>query len=168
MPADIRLRPETENDIPFLLAVYASTRADEMAAVPWTPEQKREFVHMQFRFQRKHYQENYQGASFDVVLVEGSAAGRLYVYRGAREIRIVDIALLPEYRGRGIGGELLTGILAEARARGHLVSIHVERNNPALRLYRRLGFECAGEQGPVYLRMEYRSPACTTPPASVC
>lgn len=163
MPDEVTLRPETSDDIPFLLAVYASTRADEMAMVPWTREQKEQFVQMQFGFQRKHYLENYLdnygGATFDIVMVEGCAAGRLYVLRGPSEIRIIDIALLPEYRGRGIGGELLTEILTEAQDRGLIVSIHVERQNPALRLYRRLGFQCAGEQGPVYLRMEFRAPA---------
>ena len=157
MPGEVTLRPETEDDIPFLLAVYASTRADEMAIVPWTREQKDQFVQMQFGFQRKHYLENYGGASFDIVMVDGCAAGRLYVFRGPSEIRIIDIALLAEYRGRGIGGKILSGLLSEARDRGLLVSIHVERQNPALRLYRRLGFQCAGEQGPVYLRMEFRA-----------
>ncbi len=157
MPAEVTLRPETEDDIPFLLAVYASTRADEMALVPWTQAQKDAFVLMQFRFQRKHYLENYGGASFDIVIVEGSAAGRLYVFRGASEIRIIDIALLPAYRGRGIGGGLLAKVLDEARRNGLVVSIHVERNNPAQHLYQRLGFQFAGEQGPVYLLMEYRA-----------
>lgn len=158
MPGEVTLRPETEDDIPFLLAVYASTRADEMAMAPWTQEQKDQFVQMQFAFQRKHYLEHYGGATFDIVMVDGCAAGRLYVFRGPSEIRIIDIALLPQYRGRGIGGELLTGILREARERGRIVSIHVERQNPALRLYQRLGFQLAGEQGPVYLRMEFRAP----------
>jgi ribosomal protein S18 acetylase RimI-like enzyme len=159
VPNGVTLRPETEEDIPFLLAVYAGTRADEMAIVPWTQEQKDQFVLMQFGFQRKYYLEHYGGAAFDIVMVDGHPAGRLYVYRGSGEIRIIDIALLPEYRGRGIGGGLLAGILEEARERQLLVSIHVERNNPAMRLYRRLGFQFAGEQGPVYLRMEYRAPA---------
>ena len=158
MPGEVTLRPETEDDIPFLLTVYASTRAEEMAIVPWTQEQKDQFVRMQFGFQRKDYLQNYSGATFDIVMVEGCAAGRLYVHRGPREIQIIDIALLPQYRGCGIGGELLTGILTEARERGLIVSIHVERQNPALRLYQRLGFQCAGEPGPVYLRMEYRAP----------
>ncbi|HXN45392.1 MAG TPA: GNAT family N-acetyltransferase [Bryobacteraceae bacterium] len=157
MPAGVTLRPETEDDVPFLLAVYGSTRAEEMALVPWTEEQKDEFVRMQFRFQRKHYLENYGGATFDIVMVEGRPAGRLYVFRGSSEIRIIDIALLPDYRGRGVGGGLLAEVLEEARGKGLVVSIHVERNNPAQHLYQRLGFQFAGERGPVYLLMEYRA-----------
>lgn len=152
----IRLRPETENDLPLLQAIYASTRAEEMAMVPWTDEQKRDFLEMQFRFQRQHYQEHYHGASFDIVLVDNRPAGRLYVFRGPSDIRIVDIALLPGFRGQGLGTRVLAPILEEARTSNRIVSIHVERNNPALRLYRRLGFEIAGEQGPVYFRLEYR------------
>lgn len=159
MPIAATLRPETEDDIPSLLAIYASTRADEMALVPWTTEQKDEFVRMQFLCQRKHYRENYDGATFDIIQLDGRSAGRLYVFRGPTEIRIIDISILPEYRGKGIGQELLSRILTEARQHRLVVSIHVERNNRALRLYERLGFRPIDEEGPVYLRMEYRSPA---------
>jgi ribosomal protein S18 acetylase RimI-like enzyme len=88
-----------------------------------------------------------------VVLVDGEPAGRLYVRRGDREIRIVDIALLPERRGNGIGTSLLRDLLAEADATGKSVTIHVERFNPALRLYERLGFAVAEDKG-VYLFLE--------------
>jgi ribosomal protein S18 acetylase RimI-like enzyme len=152
----VTLRPETDADIPFLQAVYASTRAEEMALVDWPLEQQQEFVLSQFRFQRQHYKQYYSDSQFDVILVDDAPAGRLYVHRGPKEIRIVDIALLPEFRGRGIGQGLLEGLQSEARAKGQPVSIHVERFNRALRLYERLGFKIAGEQGPVYFYMEYR------------
>ena len=152
----VTLRPETDADIPFLQSVYASTRADEMTLVDWPVEQQQEFVLSQFRFQRQHYREHYYDSQFDVILVDDVPAGRLYVHRGPKEIRIVDIALLPEFRGRGIGQQLIEELQAEARAKGQPVSIHVERFNRALRLYERLGFKIAGEQGPVYLYMEYR------------
>ena len=111
---------------------------------------------MQFDAQHAHYQEHYPGAAFDVILVDGQPAGRLYVAREDDEIRIVDIALLPEYRNRGIGTRLLRGLQSEAAAAGKPLSIHVERFNPALRLYERLGFRQIEDQG-VYLFMEWRS-----------
>jgi len=82
--------------------------------------------------------------------VGGAPGGRLYVHRGPSEIRVVDIALLPEYRGAGVGTSLLQDLLAEGDAAGKSVTIHVERMNPALRLYERLGFAVAEDKG-VYL-----------------
>jgi ribosomal protein S18 acetylase RimI-like enzyme len=137
--------------------VYASTRAEELAVVPWDKKQKDAFLRAQFDAQDRWYHENYTGASFDVVLVDGKRAGRLYLNRGDSEIRIVDIALLPEHRGKGIGSALLRDLLAEADAAGKRVTIHVERLNPALRLYERLGFSVAEDKG-VYLFLE-RLPA---------
>jgi ribosomal protein S18 acetylase RimI-like enzyme len=112
---------------------------------------------MQFDAQDAWWREHYAQASFDVILVDGEPAGRLYVLRGESEIRIVDIALLPEQRGNGVGSSLLRDLLAEADAAGKSVTIHVERMNPALRLYERLGFAVAEDKG-VYLFLE-RPPA---------
>ena len=147
------LRPVTPADEPFLLRVYAGTRAEELAAVPWTAEQKDAFVAHQFAAQSAHYARHYTGLSADVILVDGRPAGRLLVARWAREIRIVDIALLPEFRGAGTGSRLLDRLIAEADAVGKLLSIHVERQNPAMHLYERLGFRPVAEEG-VYLRLE--------------
>ena len=122
--------------------------------MPWDKNQKDAFLRAQFDAQDRWYRENYTGASFDVILVDGERAGRLYLNRGDSEIRIVDIALLPEHRGNGVGSALLRDLLAEADAAGKRVTIHVERQNRALGLYERLGFHQAGEQG-VYLRMEW-------------
>ena len=125
--------------------------------MPWDKKQKDAFLRAQFDAQDHWYRENYTGASFDVVLVDGERAGRLYLNRGDSEIRIVDIALLPEHRGNGVGSALLRDLLAEADAAGKRVTIHVERLNPALRLYERLGFSVAEDKG-VYLFLE-RPPA---------
>ena len=153
--AAIALRPARPDDRPFLLAVYASTREPELATVPWDAAQKAEFVERQFEAQHAHYREHYGEAAFDVVLVSGQPAGRLYVDRAAEEIRIVDIALLPEFCRRGIGTTLLRGLQSEAAAAGKPLRIHVERFNPALRLYQRLGFRQIADRG-VYLFMEWR------------
>ena len=121
----------------------------------WTPEQKAAFVAHQFAAQTAHYAQHYVGMSADVILVDDMPAGRLLVARWDEEIRIVDIAILPELRGRGVGTVLLRELLDEATAAGTRVSIHVERQNRAVGLYERLGFQPAGEHAEVYLRMEW-------------
>ena len=121
--------------------------------MPWDDAQKETFLRMQFDAQDAWWHENYAEASFDVILVDGEPAGRLYVHRGPSEIRIVDIALMPEHRGGGVGTRLLEDLSAEADAAGKSLTIHVERMNPALRLYERLGFSLAEDKG-VYLFLE--------------
>ena len=153
----VELRPVEPGDEQLLFRVYASTRIEELAVVPWDDAQKEAFLRAQFEAQDQWYREHYAGASFDVVVIGGKPAGRLYVYRGEAEIRIVDIALLPERRGHGAGTALLRGLLAEADEDGKRVTIHVERFNQALRLYERLGFAVAEDKG-VYLLLE-RLPA---------
>ena len=148
---NVTLRPVTPDDEAFLYRVYASTRADEMAIVPWTDEQKEAFVRMQFRAQSVFYAEHFGGADFLVIERDGTAVGRLYLDRGEDDLRIIDIALLPEARGMGLGTHLLREILAEGERTGKPVSIHVEHFNPALHLYQRLGFAHVADHGIYYL-----------------
>jgi ribosomal protein S18 acetylase RimI-like enzyme len=150
---NIALRPITASDRAFLHRLYASTREEELRQVPWSAEQKAAFVRQQFEAQHAWWVEHYAGASFDMVLVGGEPAGRLYVDRWEREIRIVDIAVMPEWRGRGIGERLIRGVFAEGDAAGKPVSIHVEQYNRARRLYERLGFEYREAAAGVYLLM---------------
>jgi ribosomal protein S18 acetylase RimI-like enzyme len=147
------LRPVRDSDRDFLLALYGSTREEELAHVEWDTTTKAAFVEQQFSAQDAHYRGNYPGATLDVIEVDGAPAGRLYVHRGRSDIRIMDIALAPAFRGRGIGTELLHELIGEAEASGRKLSIHVEMNNPARSLYDRLGFRPAGEHG-VYLLLE--------------
>jgi ribosomal protein S18 acetylase RimI-like enzyme len=151
--ASLTLRPIGAGDEAFLRQVYASTRTEELARVPWTDARKGAFLQMQFDAQRRDYQRNYPDAAYQVVLRDGRPVGRLYVERREDEIRILDIALLPEHRGAGLGSSLLRGLLAEADREDKPVRIHVERFNPALRLYQRLGFTPIGDSG-VYFFME--------------
>jgi ribosomal protein S18 acetylase RimI-like enzyme len=147
------LRPVSDADRAFLVELYASTREQELAQVAWDDGTKRAFVEHQFTAQDAHYRANYPGATLDVIELDGIPAGRLYVHRGESDIRIMDIALAPSFRGRGIGTSLLRGLMEEADASGRKLSIHVEMNNPARSLYDRLGFRPAGEHG-VYVLME--------------
>jgi len=150
------LRPARDDDASFLLRVYASTRAEELAQTGWSEAQKDAFLRQQFEAQTQHYREHFDGARFDVIECDAEAVGRLIVWRSRDEIRVVDIALLPAFRGRGVGEGLLRPILTEAAERGLPVHIHVERANPALRLYGRLGFEPIAERG-LYLQLEWRA-----------
>jgi len=151
----VSLRPAKPGDESFLLEVYAGTREDELAMTDWDDAEKRAFVEQQFRAQDHYYRANYANATYQVILVDGEPAGRLYLARWPDEIRIIDIALLGAYRGKGVGTRLLGELQAEARAAGKPLRIHVERFNPALRLYARLGFALLEDRG-VYLFLEWR------------
>jgi ribosomal protein S18 acetylase RimI-like enzyme len=149
----ITLRTATPGDEAFLRRVYACTRQEELALVPWSDEEKEAFLRMQFDAQDSHYRAHYAGASFDVIDVDEVPVGRLYVVRWKDEIRIIDISLLPEHRGAGIGTRLLSELLEEGAHTNKRVSIHVEKHNPARRLYERLGFTPKADLG-IYLLME--------------
>jgi ribosomal protein S18 acetylase RimI-like enzyme len=149
----LELRPVRPGDDELLFRIYASTRAQELAVLAWDDAAKEAFLRGQFAAQAASY-ERYPGRSRHVVLLGGEPVGRLYLARTEGEIRIIDVALLPEHRGRGIGTALLGDVLAEAAAARKHVRIHVERSNPALRLYRRLGFREVGDLG-VYLQLEW-------------
>ena len=165
VPAEERLAPEMDHpvtfrpigtdDEAFLYQVYASTREEELAQVPWTEAQKAAFLRMQFTAQHRYYHEQFPGASFQIILLDGHSVGRFYVNRSADDILVIDIALLPEYRNRGIGGAVMRGILSEAARSGKPVRIHVEHFNRAVRFYERLGFSKIGGDS-VYFLMEWR------------
>ncbi len=149
----VALRPETEADLPFLSRLYVSIRWDELAPLTaWSDDQKLAFLADQFRLQRLHYATYYAGADFMIIEDKGEPIGRLYLDRVARtDLRIVDIAFLPAYRGRGYGSLFLGAVLEEAAADGKVASIHVEEMNPAKRLYERLGFRQVSPHGPYWL-----------------
>ena len=150
-PPRVARRPvRWPEDAPFLERLYASTRADELAITGWSDAQKAEFCRGQFNAQHAHYQKHYPDAAFDVIEQDGASAGRLTVDRREKEIGVVDLALLPDFRGRGIGTRLLRELASEADAAGKPLTMHVERFNPAQRLYARLGFELAEDKG-IYL-----------------
>ncbi len=151
------LRPETEADLPFLRQLYISTRWGELAAVTnWTKAQKVAFLESQFTLQRHHYRTYYPTTDWGILEHDGAPAGRIYVERGENKHLVIDVALLPEWRGRGTGTALMQAVMAQAREAGKAVSIAVEKYNPAQRLYRRLGFREVSDEG-VYWFMEWRA-----------
>lgn len=150
------LRPVQEEDESLLLAIYSSARADEMALLPWDAAQKQAFLQMQFSAQQKHYRAYFPDARHEMILAEGQPVGRLYVDHRATEIRILDITLLTEARGRGIGTQTLLDLMKEAEHESKSCSIYVESFNRSLGLFQRLGFVKIEEGGASWL-MEWRA-----------
>lgn len=151
----VTLRPISSDDAPFLFALYASTRSEELAVVPWTDEQRTHFLQQQFAAQHEAYTTNYPGASLDVVECDGEKIGRLYVFSSNSEIRIMDIAIVASHRRHGVGEMLVRDLLSEGEATERRVTIHVEKNNPALSFYERLGFKAVEDKN-VYWFMEWK------------
>lgn len=147
----VTLRPATDADYAFMRRLYGSTRAEEMEHFPFGQEEKEAFLDQQFGAQYEHYRIHYPTCERNIIERDGRPVGRLFIDEWRDQIRLVDIALMPEWRGSGIGSRLLADVLARGAAAGKPVTIHVEAYNPALRLYRRLGFEHVDTNGVYYL-----------------
>jgi ribosomal protein S18 acetylase RimI-like enzyme len=157
------LRPARPDEAELLYRIYASTREAELAAVPWAPSAKEAFLRMQFSAQERHFRAVYPKANYDLIVSGDEVLGLLYVDRAAQVWLAIHLALLPQHRGKGLGTRLLTELLAQASAAARPVRLHVERFNPAQRLYDRLGFRLIADEG-VYLLLEWRPTAAPQPP----
>lgn len=154
----ISLRPILAEDSSLLCSIYASTREKELQQVQyWTAEQKQAFIEQQFLAQHEYYQKNYVGAAFYVIKKNNQAMGRLYIHENFQEkgVRIIDIALLPQWQNQKIGKGILKDILQKGKLLKRNVTIHVEAFNPAKLLYERLGFEKISETNGVYHLMQW-------------
>ena len=154
----ISLRPVRAEDEYFLRELFAATRAEKLRAAGLDEEALRQVLLLQFRAQQAQYRSQYPEAERSLVLLDGGPVGYCYVARGDEAIILVDVALDPEHSGKGVGGRLLRRLLDEADAAGRPVLAHVEKTNPARRLYARLGFEAFADDG-VYLDIR-RPPRC--------
>ncbi len=153
----VSYRPSTDEDLPFLALVYASTRLEEVAQSGWPLEMQHQFLAHQADAQHHHYRRHYPDAEWLVIERGGEAIGRLFIEEWSSQIRLIDISLLPQGRSGGVGTAILADLQEMAAAAGKPLTIHVERNNPAMRLYLRLGFAKIDEHG-VYDLMEWRPP----------
>jgi GNAT superfamily N-acetyltransferase len=153
----LRLRPAAADDYEFLLSIYASTRAEELAQVAWADEQKEAFLKSQFDLQRQEYENRFPDAEYNVIMIGDNPAGRIWIGRDAEQIRLLDIALLPEFQNRGAGTLLLRVLLDESKEAGkplrHMVFV---LNDDAHRFYERLGFVVVEDFG-AYKHMEWKS-----------
>ena len=151
----ISYRVMTDDDLPFVAALYSTTRAEEVASTGWPPEMQAAFLDQQHRAQHGYYRTAYPGGEWLLIERNGAPIGRLYLAVDGGMLLLVDISLLPAERGSGLGTAILSDLLAgETRP----VELHVERFNPALRLYQRLGFEEVEDKA-IYLRMIRQPPA---------
>lgn len=155
----VTCRPAAEADLPILAETYFSTRREEVAQTGWPLDAQQRFLQHQFDAQHSHYRTHYPAAEWLVIERGGAAIGRLYVDEWESEFRLIDIALLPQARGGGIGGALIEDLIEAATAKGKALSIHVERNNPAMGLYHRLGFVKADEHGVYDLMLRAPAPS---------
>lgn len=136
----VKLRSVDEKDGSFIEMVYRSTREAELNLTDWPEQQKKTFIMMQSMAQLAEYKEKFPGAAFQVIVYKKKYAGRFYTWENENEIRLIDISLLPQFRGKGIGNYLLMELIKRSKKTQKKISLHVEAANPALQLYLRLGF----------------------------
>ena len=158
----ISLRPEKPDDEGFLFEVYAGTREEELALTNWDEPMRRAFLNQQFNAMRQGYRSMFPAGEFLIIQLDGNPAGRMVIDRGGREIHLVDLALLPAQRNRGVGTFLMRQVCAEAADAGKPVRLCVLKNNRAFRWYERLGFAKTGDLG-AYDEMEWRPTAGASP-----
>ena len=154
---NVTLRTVTPADEEFLLVVYGSSRAEELAQVEWAEGQKEVFLRWQFDLQRREYDARFPNARYQLILIDEEPAGRIWVGEDEEQIRLLDIALLPQFQKRGAGTILLEELMKEAARAGKLLRHMVfVLNNDAHRFYERLGFVVIEDIG-AYKHMEYRA-----------
>ncbi len=153
--AGLVLRAATDSDKPFLERLFVAVRETEPGICEWPAAMRTPFLATQFQAQDRHYA-TYAHQDFAIVEHEDRPIGRLYLSQTPTQVHIVDISLLPEARGRGLGSVLIEGVQSSARDLGKGVSLSVEVNNArAQRLYQRLGFFVTATAAP-FLRMAWK------------
>jgi len=153
MPSELHTRAVALADAGFLWRVYASTRFDEIAAFGWPPAQQEAFLRMQYRARCQSYAATYPDAENLILVADGIDAGSISIHRKSSEMRLIDIAFLPEYRNKGLGAQAIQGLIREACERSIPLRLSVLRGNPAIRLYLRVGFREISAD-PMYIEME--------------
>lgn len=151
---NIHFKAITDKDMSFLSELYRSTRWQEVLHAPWDDAQRIEFLQQQFSAQHRHYKSHYPHAEKLLILKNQTRIGRIYIDRDKHSICLIDVSLLPEERGQGLGTVLLKALLEEARSYRKKVVIHVENFNPAYTWYLKHGFQQVEDRG-VYQYMEW-------------
>lgn len=147
LPEGFSLRAETPEDFDFVTSLYASVREQELSVSGWSDAEKEKFIRWQSGLQRDHYRKHYPDAWFWIMERAGKAMGRIYVDLRGTDLRLMEVTLVPEWRNQGLGAAVIGALVDFAREQGLFVSLHVEPDNPAQRLYRRFGFKFVEDRG---------------------
>lgn len=154
----IKLRQVVEKDNLFIETVYRSTREDELKLTNWTEQQKSAFILMQSIAQHAEYKKKFPGAVFQIINFNKKDAGRFYTCEIDDEIRLIDITLLPAFRGKGIGTFLLKELIKTSNRVEKKISLHVDPATPAMQLYLRFGFKHISNNGRLYyMERDYKT-----------
>lgn len=153
---NISLRPVRDEDKEFLCEVYCSTRRDEVATFGWDAAQADAFLRMQFTMQQGAYNVQSPNAEYSVILLSETPSGRMIVNRTSSAMTLIDVTVLPQFRGIGIGTYLIKRLQDEAAASEKPLILHVDKGNQsAMKLYEKLGFRVKSEAALAY-EMEWR------------
>lgn len=152
MRESITLRPTQADDEDFLFGLFRTVHEQEFAFLDLPEEQKTTMLRMQFDAQQQQYHERYPRGNFDLILRAEKTVGIIYTQRGPEEFVLIDVILLPEFRNEGIGKALVAELIHQAQDEQQALTAHVRKDNPAWRLWQRLGFEPVGDDG-VYLQI---------------
>ncbi len=147
----IDLRNAEDKDEAFLFRLFCSIREPDFCF--FGEVEKRVLLEMQFAAQQRHFRVNIPEARDMIVMLDGQPVGRICTAHRQQELHLVEIALLPEYRNRGIGSHLMKGLERECEGKEMLpIRLRVYRHNPAMRFYQRLGFSIVDDG--IYILME--------------
>ena len=150
MNPSITTRAATPDDDAFLFELFKAVRSPDFALAQLAPAQLEMLMSIQYAGQKATYGVEYPGGN-EIVLMDGAPIGRIWVHRGTAEHCLVDIALMPEFRNRGIGAGLVTEAIAAARSAGVPLRCSIALNNlGSLRFHQRLGFQIAGRDEVYY------------------
>ena len=143
----VTTRPMTDDDSMLLFELYASSRADELSRSGWATPQQRSFFRMQAQNQERYFLRHHDHLDRRTICINGFSAGRLLVDRPDHAVTIVDLALLPAFRGRGVGSLLIRCLLEEAAEADLPVHVEMPKDSPSVATFMRLGFRSSDDLG---------------------
>ena len=144
---DVTTRPETnsEEDSAFMRRLFC--RLAQVQPLLQMGGQAELLIDMQLKSREQQYRAMYPGGSFELILANGKPIGRLATDCSATPWSLIDIAILPEFRGQQIGTHFVGKLLESAENSRTEVRASVHADNlQARRLWLSLGFQVTEER----------------------